>query len=270
MQSEPYFLEFDDIDEITILKNELSLIIFFMHLIQKLDPDILSMYDAERGPLMHLVHRASRYGFHFLDYIGRMPSSGKVHKFYTNFCLPEQDVVNYIQNPELNFSADLIQNLNGISRDCKRIQNRKGANKKLKSLNYNLSCNGRNIINVWRIARHDLKLRSYDLPNVYEHIFGKRTCTFSDYKLNKMFTSPNLRERGLVFQYIKDRATKTHQILTKLSYIPKTIEQSKVYCIAFESVNSRGAQFMIEAALSRVSKAHDYLLLSATKKQVTE
>lgn len=85
-----------------------------------------------------------------------------------------------------------------------------------------------------------------------------------------MFASEDSSQRARVFQYLKDKAVQAHRILVKLCYIPKTIEQSKVYCIEFESVNSRGTQFMIEAAISRVAKAHDYLLLSATKKQVTE
>lgn len=55
-------LKFQDADEIVVFRNELSLLVFFMHLIQKLDPDILMTYDAERGSLMHIVHRASRYG----------------------------------------------------------------------------------------------------------------------------------------------------------------------------------------------------------------
>lgn len=233
----------------------------------------MSSYDAERGALMHLVHRASRYGLPFLDYISRKPSyknSSNAHKFYTIYSLPEDDVVTYSKGLDFNLCEQLITSLNKMSKDDKRIKNRKGANKSLKSLNYSLSCRGRNIINIWRVARESLKLKSYDLPIVYEHLFGKRTCLLTDYRLNEMFVSPKKAERGRVLQYLKDRVVRGHQILTKFSFIPKTIEQSKVYCIEFESVNSRGTQFMIEAALSRVAKGHDYLLLSATKKQVTE
>ena len=60
------------------------------------------------------------------------------------------------------------------------------------------------------------------------------------------------------------------QILDKMGIIPKTIEMSKVYAVEFHSVLCRGSQFRIEAAISRVSKANGFLLLSATQKQVSE
>lgn len=62
------------------------MLVFFMHLIQKLDPDVLMTYDAERGSLMHIVHRASRYGWDFLDYVSRCPSSDKAAEFFANYC----------------------------------------------------------------------------------------------------------------------------------------------------------------------------------------
>jgi DNA polymerase elongation subunit (family B) len=71
-------------------------------------------------------------------------------------------------------------------------------NKKLEKLNFELSCAGRNIINLWIVAREYLKLKSYELPIVYEHLFGSRTCVLTDFKLNQMYASPEACDRARV------------------------------------------------------------------------
>jgi DNA polymerase elongation subunit (family B) len=98
--------------------------------------------------------------------------------------LPEEDVISYSRGLEFNLAEKLVESLNLMAKENKRVRDRKGANKKLKDLNYTLSCSGRNIINVWRVARSELKLKSYRLPQVFENLFGTRTCLLTDYVLN--------------------------------------------------------------------------------------
>ena len=52
--------------------------------------------------------------------------------------------------------------------------------------------------------------------------------------------------------------------------IHRNIVFAKLYGIDFESIDTRGSQYRVEAILSRVSEKFNYLLLSASAQQVSD
>jgi hypothetical protein len=73
-------------------------------------------YDAEMGSLAHIVHRAYRYQFNFMDYVSRHPKNPNILKFYTMYSLPQDDVINWTKNMDFLLSEKLINKLNGMAK----------------------------------------------------------------------------------------------------------------------------------------------------------
>ena len=53
-------------------------------------------------------------------------------------------------------------------------------------------------MNIWRIARHELKMTNYDLEEVTNFLFGLREPVFSQWELTKLFNDGGSR-RAFVF-----------------------------------------------------------------------
>lgn len=72
-----------------------------------------------------------------------------------------------------------------------------------------------------------------------------------------------------MIRYVLDRVLMTHRVMDSIGLIQRTVEMSKVYTVNFNSTWTRGSQYKIEAHISRLARANGFLLLSATKRQVS-
>ena len=180
-----FVLEFDQSDEIVVVKNELSLILFFIHLTQFLDPDIVFNYNCDRGSLFYLVFRARRYGLNCQNLLSRHPKKllDLIEYKYT----PE-DVIVYSRST--NILKKLTEKLIFVGEqlvNSKPLKGRKGHQRKLKGFGYEVGITGRVVLNVWRLARHELKLTSYTMNYVYESLFEKKASILSDSVLTELY-----------------------------------------------------------------------------------
>jgi DNA polymerase elongation subunit (family B) len=103
------------------------------------------------------------------------------------------------------------------------------------TLNFNIS--GRVLINVWRIAEFELKLKNYSLESVIFHLFKKREPVFSNWTLTQWWDESR-ESRSRTLNYIRQRLIYTEEILNRLNTIPLTVEMTKLYGIDFDSVVS--------------------------------
>lgn len=70
--------------------------------------------------------------------------------------------------------------------------------------------------------------------------------------------------------YIFLRLHTCWRIIDSVNMINRDMNMAKVYGIDYESVMTRGSQFRVEAMLTKMAKATDHLLLSASPKQVSD
>jgi len=54
-----------------------------------------------------------------------------------------------------------------------------------------------------------------------------------------------------------------YEIIDALDIINRDMNMAKVYGIDYETVMTRGSQFRVEAALSKIAKSTEHVLLSA-------
>ena len=103
------------------------------------------------------------------------------------------------------------------------------------TLNFTIS--GRVLINVWRIAEFECRLKSYDLESVVFHLFKKREPVFSNWTLTQWWDESR-ESRSRTLNYIRQRLILTEEILNRLNTVPQTVEMTKLYGIDFDSVVS--------------------------------
>jgi DNA polymerase zeta len=126
---------------------------------------------------------------------------------------------------------------------------------------------GRQMLNIWRRFRSELNLNHYSLENVVFHIFHERVPHFNHEKLTMLW---NQSQRGMsyVLNYYVRRITYEMDLILKLEVVEKINEQSRLLGIDFYSIIYRGSQFKVECLLVRLAKAENFMLISASKRQV--
>ena len=88
----PVLVEFDDVDEIVLVKDEKALIITLINIILRFDPDLIygnqSLtarshrcitigYNVEKTSLFYISRRGYEYNLNFMDLVARSPSKIK-------------------------------------------------------------------------------------------------------------------------------------------------------------------------------------------------
>lgn len=112
-------------------------------------------------------------------------------------------------------------------------------------------------------------MSNYDLENVVFQVLGIRVPKYSNTTLTQMFTESR-EERSRVLKHLIAQLGYVLDILNNLDTISRTVEMTRLYGIDFDSVLARGSQFKIEAVMIRVTKANNFLLLSASKLQIAK
>ncbi|ABN64589.2 DNA polymerase zeta, partial [Scheffersomyces stipitis CBS 6054] len=134
----------------------------------------------------------------------------------------------------------------------------------------NIKINGRHIINVWRLLRHELSLTSYSLENVSYHLLHQSLPKFSNFQLSEWLRSNKFQNILTVFRYYQRRIALVIKIIEVQELVTRNVENSRLIGIDFNSNFYRGSQFRIESILSRLAKSENLLLNSPSKQQVFE
>ena len=138
---------------------------------------------------------------------------------------------------------------------------------------------GREILNLWRICRQEIKLSMYTYCNLCAKVLNRRVPRYSFSNLHSWFegsepsgvppASARLQapHRCQVLLYYIERAAANIAILDAMEIIGRTCEMARVFGIDFFSVLSRGSQYRVESMLYRLSRTQDYVLISSSVQQ---
>ncbi|ODQ77801.1 hypothetical protein BABINDRAFT_66385 [Babjeviella inositovora NRRL Y-12698] len=127
---------------------------------------------------------------------------------------------------------------------------------------------GRHMLNTWRHIRDTVALTSYTMENIAFHLLLKRVPLYSDIKLTQMCSS--FRGKLMVIRYFRQRVDLNFRIIENQELITGTTEQARLMGMDFYSVLYRGSQFKVEAFLTRLSKAGNFIMVSPDRFQVRQ
>lgn len=214
--------------DILVVDDEVKMMEHFVHLIRKLDPDILSGYEIEKTSWGYLIDRGNVLGLDMLTLLSRvLPSERK-----------RPDIVQVEDDPGA------------------------GADKEYEN---DIQIRGRILLNVWRLIRHEIALTAYNFENVVYHVLHQRVPLHSYKFLTHKWSSP--LTIGIVVEYFLFKSSYTLEILNTLDLIGRTCELAKLFGIQFFEVLSRGSQFRVESMMMRISKPMNYVSVSPSIQQ---
>lgn len=133
-----------------------------------------------------------------------------------------------------------------------------------------IAVTGRHVLNVWRILRNEVNLLKYSLENIVYHTLHHRIPLYTHKTLTDWYKSPSVSNCGLTVRYYFDRVIYTIKLINSQELISRTSEQARIVGIDFYSVFYRGSQYKVEAIMSRLTKAENYVMISPSRKQVGE
>ena len=140
---------------------------------------------------------------------------------------------------------------------------------------------GRELINVWRICRNEVKLPMYGYSTVCEKVLNRKEEHYTFQTLNAWYSgvqpsggdpaggkpwSARLRRKALC--HVLRRAWNTIDLLEAMDMIVRTCELGRVFGIDFNSVISRGSQYRVESMMLRLAITQNYVLISPSSQQV--
>lgn len=124
---------------------------------------------------------------------------------------------------------------------------------------------GRIVLNVWRIMRAEVALRSYTLDNVAYNVLHTRIPSFSHDSLRDWWIHDATRWRTL--EHYSTRCDLTIDLLHRLDLIHRTAELARLFGIQFYDVLARGSQYRVESMMLRLSRAANMVAVSPSIQQ---
>ena len=127
---------------------------------------------------------------------------------------------------------------------------------------------GRIVLNLWRIMKWELPLRSFTFETVYFEVMKKRVPRFIYEDLTKWCnpyadnSNSGTKQWYKTFDHLLTRCQGNLQILSKLNLITRTSEMSRLFGILFFEVLTRGSQFRVESMLIRSAKSNNFIAAS--------
>lgn len=204
--------------------------------IRDFDPDFLCGFETQMSSLGFLLDRAEHLKHQFASVISRVTEKADEMQFGRDKAVSDHGVVN---NPGAEYFR------------------RKGADMKVP---------GRHVLNLWRIVRKEVKLRSYSMAGVAREVLNAALPVHSACQLEEWMRSETRVLRAIT--YLKDQASVDLALIDKLDIVSRTSEFASVYGIDFMSVLTRGSQYRVESMLARVAHARGFILLAAQRDQV--
>ncbi|XP_011881898.1 PREDICTED: DNA polymerase zeta catalytic subunit [Vollenhovia emeryi] len=126
---------------------------------------------------------------------------------------------------------------------------------------------GRNILDVWRIMRHEAALLTYTFENVMHHVLHERIPCPSFKTLSAWWKQESMIVKSRVIRHYVIRVTSTLKLLNHLDIIGRTCELARLFGIQFYEVFSRGSQFRVESMMLRLAKPMNYIPISPSMQQ---
>ena len=127
---------------------------------------------------------------------------------------------------------------------------------------------GRIVLNMWRILRNELPLRSFTFEKTYFEVTKKRVPRFSYGDLTKWcnpYSDCQVTSTAHWYKtldHVMTRCQGNLQILCNLNLVTRTSEMSRLFGILFFEVLTRGSQFRVESMLIRSAKSNNFIAAS--------
>ncbi|XP_011051866.1 PREDICTED: DNA polymerase zeta catalytic subunit [Acromyrmex echinatior] len=121
---------------------------------------------------------------------------------------------------------------------------------------------GRNLLDVWRIMRHEAALLTYTFENVMHHVLYERVPCPSFKTLSTWWKQESMIIKSRVIHHYIVRVVGTLKLLSHLDVIGRTCELARLFGIQFYEVFSRGSQFRVESIMLRLAKPMNYIPIS--------
>lgn len=225
----------------------------FISITCSIDPDILLGWDVQGSSLGFLAERAFHLGVSLINKISRTPAETKA----VNRELDTSDKGNADAISSDSLISDTVLHDNTIIEDEWGRTHASGVH-----------VTGRIVLNVWRLARSEVKLNMYSLEAVAEAVLRRKVPSIHWKILNKWFSSGPGKARFRCIEHLVERAKLNIDIVDQLDMINRTSELARVFGIDFFSVLSRGSQYRVESMLVRLAHTQNYILLSPGYQQV--
>ncbi|XP_018317331.1 DNA polymerase zeta catalytic subunit [Mycetomoellerius zeteki] len=126
---------------------------------------------------------------------------------------------------------------------------------------------GRNLLDVWRIMRHEAALLTYTFENVMHHVLHERIPCPSFKTLSSWWKQESMIIKSRVIHHYIIRVVGTLKLLGHLDVIGRTCELARLFGIQFYEVFSRGSQFRVESMMLRLAKPMNYIPISPCMQQ---
>ncbi|CAD5215905.1 unnamed protein product [Bursaphelenchus xylophilus] len=126
---------------------------------------------------------------------------------------------------------------------------------------------GRIKLEVWKTARRDSPMRSYEFGYVVGQVLDLPFMELDFEMLKELSNSTNPDCKLLLVDICMKRAQYDIQILEKLDIFVKTSQMARVYGIQFIEVLTRGSQFRVESMLLRLARKRGMIPPSVGVKQ---
>ncbi|XP_024966298.1 DNA polymerase zeta catalytic subunit isoform X1 [Cynara cardunculus var. scolymus] len=224
----------------------------FVEVISNHDPDILIGWDIQGGSLGFLAERAAYLGIGLLSKISRTPSQTILNAGVSD--IPDKGMVGDVL-PEAFPDIDPLND--AIIEDEWGRTHASGVH-----------VGGRIVLNLWRLARGEVKLNMYTAEAVVEAVLRRKIPFIHCRTLTKWFASGPGKARYRCIEYVLERAKLNFQVMNQLDMINRTSELARVFGIDFFSVLSRGSQYRVESMLVRLAHTQNYLAISPGSQQV--
>lgn len=222
------------VDDSMAARSEYHLLVAFVTLVIRLDPDIVYCWDDEKASLNFIAARSSLYGINLAAALSRMPANDfdfvKRHVLTNNdICIDADRSIFFhkVFNPVIVPTSD--------KRWIRKMPAPRG-----KSTGFGGKIVGRVTLCMWRLCREDFKLTSYALEHVFAQLFGINKPKLSAKALVGLLHGPSLEDKAFVVKYLADRLGMVSQIVDSMGIVQRTIEMAKVFTVNFESVLTRG------------------------------
>lgn len=176
----------------------------FISIICSFDPDILMGWDIQGSSLGYLAERASHLGVSLVNKISRIPAQTKAVE--KNLNIYDQKNADEVSTDSL--VSDTVPHDNSIIEDEWGRTHASGVH-----------VTGRIVLNVWRLARNEVKLNMYSLEAVAEAVLRRKIPSIHWKMLNKWFSSGPGKARFRCIEYLVERAKLNIDIVNQLDMV---------------------------------------------------
>ncbi|KAK4772724.1 hypothetical protein SAY86_014499 [Trapa natans] len=188
--------------KVFVFVEEKQLLLHFIKIISKSNPDILVGWDVQGGSIGFLAERASYLGIGLLNLISRTPSENKMVGDYEHL---NESMLENVHPDSLLTDSGLVEE---VIRDEWGRTHASG-----------LHVGGRIVLNLWRCMRCEVKLYLYTLEAVAEAVLRQKTPSIPHKILTNWFSSGSGRARYRCIEYLIKRTKLNLQILDKLDLV---------------------------------------------------